>query len=574
MSVMSLYTEWLDMCAAEPDLMRELSRIRDDRQAIEDRFYTDLSFGTGGMRGVIGAGINRINVFTIRRAAAGLADWLNADPDSRGKPVVIAHDSRLFSDRFARETALVLAGRGVRALLFDALRPVPVLSFAVRHLDAAAGVVITASHNPPKYNGFKAYGPDGAQLSPQAADIVTGNIRRLDFEACLPMEEQKARAAGLLHDIGRKEVDDDYTKMVLGLMVRPDLVRALGGGLSIVYTPLHGSGNVPVRRVLEEAGFSRVTVVPEQEMPDPAFSTVKAPNPEDPASFTLAIPLAEKTGATVIFGTDPDCDRLGVCVKDRDGVFRTLTGNQIGCLLLYHVLSEKKRMGLLPGNGAAAKSIVSSELARAICEDFGVTLFDVLTGFKFIGELIQHFEETGGHTFLMGFEESYGYLSGTSVRDKDAVNAALLAAEAACVCLHEGITLYDRLQEIYEKYGFFSETVLSRDYPGKQGAERIHHIMKTLRENPPAAVAGFRVLAVRDYLSGRRNENGVISDMGHTPSNVLFFELEQRHWFCVRPSGTEPKIKLYTAVSHREGMEQAQALGKLLTGAVQTLLEG
>ncbi len=572
MSMMSLYEKWLRMCAMDADLARELYEIRNDRQAIEDRFYKDLSFGTGGMRGVIGAGTNRINLFTIRRAAAGLADWLNADPKGRGRPVAIAYDSRLYSQRFARETALVLANRGIKALLFDALRPVPVLSFAVRHLNAAAGVVITASHNPPKYNGFKVYGPDGAQLSPQDADIVTENIRRLDYEKSLPMDEKEARAKGLLEVIGSKEVDDDYTKMVLGLMVRRDLVRELGGKLSIVYTPLHGSGNLPVRRVLSEAGFSRVAVVPEQELPDPAFSTVKAPNPEDPAAFTMAIPLAEKTGASVIFGTDPDCDRLGVCVKDSEGVFRTLTGNQIGCLLLYHVLSEKKRLGVLPGNGAAAKSIVSSELARAICEDFGVALFDVLTGFKFIGELIQHFEETGGHTFLMGFEESYGYLSGTSVRDKDAVNAALLTAEAACVCLHEGITLYDRLQEIYQKYGFFSETVLSQDYPGKQGAEQIHHIMKTLRDNPPSSIAGFRVLAVRDYLSGRRKENGVSRDMGHTPSDVLYFELEHRHWFCVRPSGTEPKIKLYTAVSHKGGMEKAQALGKQLTEAVQALL--
>lgn len=573
-TIMSLYDQWLRMCATDADLARELKEIQNDRQAIEDRFYMDLSFGTGGMRGVIGAGTNRINLFTIRRAAAGLAGWLNADPKGRGKPVAIAYDSRLYSQRFARETALVLANRGVKALLFDALRPVPVLSFAVRHLNAAAGVVITASHNPPKYNGFKVYGPDGAQLSPQDADIVTENIRRLDFEKCLPMDEKEARAEGLLEVIGRIEVDDDYTKMVLGLMVRRDLVRELGGKLSIVYTPLHGSGNLPVRRVLSEAGFSRVAVVPEQELPDPAFSTVRAPNPEDPAAFTLAIPLAERTGATVIFGTDPDCDRLGVCVKDSGGVFRTLTGNQIGCLLLYHILSEKKKLGVLPENGAAAKSIVSSELARAICEDFGVMLFDVLTGFKFIGELIQHFEETGSHTFLMGFEESYGYLSGTSVRDKDAVNAALLAAEAACVCLHEGITLYDRLQEIYRKYGFFYETVLSQDYPGKQGAEQIHHIMKALRDNPPASIAGLEVLAARDYLSGRRNENGVSRDMGHTPSDVLYFELEHRHWFCVRPSGTEPKIKLYTAVSHREGMEKAQALGKRLTEAVLALLAG
>ena len=567
-----LFEQWVALSAGENDLKEELHQVREDPKALEDRFYQDLAFGTGGMRGILGAGRNRINVFTIRRAAAGFADSLNDDAKSRGKCVAIAFDSRKYSARFAKETALVLAARGVKACLFDSLRPVPILSFAIRHLDAAAGIVITASHNPPEYNGFKAYGPDGAQLSPQAADIVTGKIRALSFEEARPMEEQAALDAGLLQIIG-KRVDDAYTKMVLDLMVCPEQVRQIGSKLKIVYTPLHGSGNLPVRRALFEAGITQVTVVPEQELPDPAFSTVKAPNPEDPAAFALAIPLARQVGATVIMGTDPDCDRLGVCVMDGQGVYRTLTGNQIACLLLHHILSQKKSAGSLPADGAAVKSIVSTSLANALCKDYKVTLFDVLTGFKFVGELIQRFEETGEHTFLFGFEESFGYLSGTSVRDKDAVNAALLVAEAACVCLLEGITLFDRLQQIYQRYGYFAETAYSGTYPGKEGADKIKKAMAELRREAPREIGGLKVLASRDYLSGRQIRNGVIAQMEFPPSDVIYFELEGGAWVCARPSGTEPKIKFYSGASHKDSLLLAQQAAEHLAEAFRLLAE-
>lgn len=557
MAFEKLLEQWLVMAGNERDLTEELNKAKDDPKALEDRFYQDLAFGTGGMRGLIGAGRNRMNIFTIRRAAAGLADYLNEDHDSFGKCVAIGFDSRKYSQRFAKETALVLCGRGVKVRLFESLRPVPVLSFAVRRLGAAAGVVITASHNPPEYNGFKVYGPDGAQLSPAAADIVTEKIRRLTFEECLPMDEKEAMDKGLLTLMG-EDIDAPYNKMVLGLLVCPDLVKKTGGRLSIVYTPLHGSGNLPVRRALKSAGVTQVSVVPEQELPDPAFSTVKAPNPEDPSAFALAIPLARKVGATVILGTDPDCDRLGVYAMDEKGEFRTLTGNQIGCILLHHILSQKKKAGTLPKNGAAVMSIVSTSLANAICADYGVTLFEVLTGFKFIGEKIQQFEETGKHTFLFGFEESYGFLSGTDVRDKDGVNAALLLAEAACVCLEEGITLFDRLQQIYKRYGYYAEAVHSATYPGKEGAEKIIGIMKKLRQNAPEKIGGLQTLAFRDYQSGEIKKDGAVSQMGFPPSDVVYFDLEGGAWVCARPSGTEPKIKFYSGARSEEGMEQAK----------------
>ncbi len=562
----ALWTQWMAMSRDEADLKRELEDIHGDEKAMEDRFYQDLAFGTGGMRGIIGAGRNRMNIFTISRAAAGLADYLNSDPDSRGKCVAIGFDSRKYSGRFARQTALVLAARGVKACLFDSLRPVPLLSFAVRHLDAAAGVVITASHNPPAYNGFKAYGPDGAQLSPQAADSVTSRIRGLTFEECQPMDEQEALQKGLLVIIG-KEVDDAYTKMVLKLMVDPDTVRRNGDRLSIVYTPLHGSGNLPVRRALKEAGFTRVHVVPEQELPDPNFSTVKAPNPEDPAAFTLAIPQARELGATIILGTDPDCDRLGVCALDSQGEYRTLSGNQIGCLMLHHILSSRKKDGSLPKNAAAVKSIVSTNLANAICEDFGVTMFEVLTGFKYVGEKIQEFEQTGSHVFLFGFEESYGYLTGTSVRDKDAVNAALLLAEAACACLDEGMTLFDRLQQLYRRYGYYAEMTHAGDYPGKEGAEQIVRIMRALRGETPGQIGGLRVLAARDYLKGEETSQGQTRKLPFPPSDVLYFQLENRAWLCARPSGTEPKIKFYAGATHKDSMERAQQATRELLDA-------
>ncbi|MHC1787347.1 MAG: phospho-sugar mutase [Christensenellales bacterium] len=572
MSVMDTYQAWLEMFHEDRATVAELEAIRDDPREIEDRFYTELSFGTAGMRGVLGAGSNRMNLYNVRRLTAGLAEHIKQTPGAAEKGVVIGCDSRRRSDEFAREAALVFAARGVRALLFDNLRPVPLISYAVRHLGAAAGVAVTASHNPPQYNGYKVYGEDGAQVSPEAASAISAQVFGLSYADCLPLAEEEARAAGLLSIIGDRQVDDDYTRMVLGLLVRPELLRSQGDKLRIVYTPLHGSGNIPVRRALREAGITHVTVVPQQELPDPDFPTVKAPNPEDPDAFRLAIPLAEAVGASVIFGTDPDCDRLGVSVKDGGGSFHTLTGNQIGCLLLHHVLSSRKLKKNLPENGAACKSIVSSQMAAAICRDYGVRLFDVLTGFKFIGEKIAAFEASGEYSFLFGFEESFGYLSGTQVRDKDAVNASLLIAEAACVCMAEGITLYDRLQQLYDQYGCYCERVHSKTLPGKDGLRDMQALMGRLRQAPPSQAGRLPVLAVRDYLNDTRVAAGVREPLHTAPSDVLYFELADGNWFCVRPSGTEPKIKLYVNTVSRDGMAQAEALNDQLMAACLALL--
>lgn len=571
MAYMDEYRAWLDQFAGDKETHDELLSIKDDDKEIQDRFYTELSFGTAGMRGVLGAGTNRMNVYNVRRASKGLAQYVKAQGLS-ARGVVVAYDSRHMSDVFARQTALVLANSGVKAYLFDALRPVPILSFAVRHLNAAAGVVITASHNPPQYNGYKVYAADGAQLSPEAAAEVTKYIRALLLTDCPPMDAQAAKDAGLFQIIGNQEVDDAYIKMVKTLSLRPELLARLGGELKIVYTPLHGSGNVPVRRMLKELGVTHVTVVPEQEKPDGAFPTVTAPNPEDPAAFKYAIPLAEKVGATVVFGTDPDCDRMGVAVRDQAGVFHTLTGNQIGCLLLSHVLESRKANGTLPENGAVVKSIVSTEMARALCEDYNVTLFDVLTGFKFIGEKIEQFEKTGAHTFLFGFEESYGYLSGTKVRDKDGVNASLLLCEAACAAMAEGVTLYDKLNALYEKHGYYTEKVISVTLPGLDGVEKMQRIMARLREKTPEQLGGLPVTAVRDYLKGVRTASGAEQKLDTPPSDVLYFELTKGNWVCVRPSGTEPKIKLYvnTRAKTREASDALnQTLQEAIRGALQ-----
>ena len=571
MNYRDAYESWLRRFAKDEATVAELKSIAQDEQEIEDRFYTELAFGTGGLRGVLGAGTNRMNVYNVRRATMGLAKYL-IDQGIADRGVTVAYDSRNMSDVFARQTALTLAAAGVKAYLFDSLRPVPVLSYSVRHLHAAGGVIITASHNPPKYNGYKVYGEDGAQIGLEAADAITKYIRSLQYEQCAPMAEDEAREKGLLQIIGAKEVDDDYIRMIKGLALRPELLEKRGKDLNIVYTPLHGSGNVPVRRMLQEVGVTHVTVVPEQEKPDGNFPTVTAPNPEDPAAFRLAIPLAEKVGASVVFGTDPDCDRLGAAVRDGAGVFHTLTGNQIACLMLYHILTSLKEKGTLPKNGAVVKSVVSTELARAICDDFGVAMVEVLTGFKFIGEKIQQFEETGSHTFLFGFEESFGYLSGTQVRDKDGVNASLLLCEAACACMDRGETLYDALQAIYRRYGYYQERGVSVTLPGKDGAEKIQRMMTAMRANPPRALAGVRVLAVRDFLRGARvDASGAETALDFPHSNVLYFELEGGNWVCVRPSGTEPKIKLYIA-SKGENEARAAELNAALTEAARALL--
>ena len=572
MNVREAYEQWLKDFANDADTIADLKAIANDDKEIEDRFYTELSFGTAGMRGVLGAGMNRMNRYNVRRATKGLAKYLLQDPKTAQRGVVIAYDSRNFSPEFAKDTALVLCQEGVPAYLFDALRPVPVLSYAVRHLHAIAGVVVTASHNPKQYNGYKVYGEDGAQIGPEIADAMTKLIRATAYTDCAVMDEKEALAKGLLHIIGNKEVDDDYMADIKTLSIQPDMLAKEGPKLNIVYTPLHGSGNVPVRRMLKVIGITNAAVVLEQEKPDGNFPTVKiAPNPENPDAFTLAFKLADEKGATVIFATDPDCDRLGVAVKDGKGEWQLLTGNQIGCVLLYYILSTKQRLGTLPANGAAVKSIVSTSLSNKIAESFGVKMFETLTGFKFIGEKIQQFQDSGDYQFQFGFEESYGFLSSTFVRDKDGVNASLLVAEVAASCQAQGITLYDLVQEIFAKYGYYVEKVVSVTLPGKDGVTKMKSIMAGLRDNPPTEIGGMKVTAVRDYLKGTRTADGKAEPTGLPASDVLYFELEKGCWVCIRPSGTEPKIKLYVN-SNAADKATAEELNKTLREASEKLM--
>lgn len=569
MDYRAAYETWKRDFVGDAQTQAELAAIANNEAEIEDRFYTELSFGTGGMRGVLGAGVNRMNIYNIRRATAGLADYIRRIEGAAERGVAIAYDSRRMSPEFARETALVLAANGVKAWLFPTLRPVPVLSFAVRHLGTVAGVVITASHNPPQYNGYKVYWEDGAQMPPERADEVLACIRARSYLDSLPMDEAEALDMGLLAYIDAA-VDDAYIEQVKTLAIQPELLYNHGGDMKIVYTPLHGSGNVPVRRVLTELGVN-VIVVPEQEKPDPDFPTVKGPNPEEPDTFRLAIALADREGADTCFATDPDCDRLGVAMRGPDGGFRLLTGNQIGCLLLHYILTTRERMGTMPDKPAAIKSIVSTELARAIAGQCGVAMLDTLTGFKFIAEEIQRFEDTGSHTFVFGFEESYGYLSSAAVRDKDAVNASLLVTELVLALKMEGKTLWDRMQEIYEQYGYYVERAISVALPGKDGQAQITRIMQTLRENPPTELAGHKVAAIRDFLTGLRTDADCSRLMGFPTSDVLYFEIEGGQWICVRPSGTEPKIKLY--ISTRAATQaEADALSETIGNAARALL--
>jgi len=573
MQYMDAYQQWLKDFAADPQAAAELTAIASDPKEIEDRFYTDLSFGTGGMRGVLGMGTNRINIYTIRRATQGLANFLNAQAAPGKRPsVAVSYDSRRMSPEFAMETVLTLCANGIAASLFDALRPVPILSFAVRHLQADAGIMITASHNPPQYNGYKVYGADGAQIGPETADALTKSIYALRYTDARTMPRGKALQSGLLRMIGNKEVDDEYIRRVKTLSINPDIVKQEGDSLKIVYTPLHGSGNVPVRRILREIGITGVSVVKEQELPDPDFPTVEAPNPEYAASFTLAIKLANEVNADVCFATDPDCDRLGVAVRKKDGSFRLLTGNQIGCLLIYYILSSKQAAGTLPKDGAVVKSIVSTQLAKPICDAHGVALYDTLTGFKFIGEMIQKFEDEQSHTFLFGFEESYGYLSGTFVRDKDGVNASLLIAEAAAYYKAQGKTLSDVMDEIFQTYGYYLEHVESAAMPGADGVKKMGEIMTAIRENPPKQLGGVSVSAVLDVLKGTKvSADGATESLTYPQSDVLYFSLASGGFVCIRPSGTEPKIKLYVNVSHAD-KAQAEALLQAVSNAARKLL--
>ena len=569
------YEQWLKDFADDRETVVELLSIQNDEKEIEDRFYTDLSFGTAGLRGVLGAGSNRMNCYVVRRATQALAKYILSTPGQAERGVVIAYDSRRFSDRFARQAALVLCKMGVKVYLFESLRPVPMLSFAVRHLKAIAGIVITASHNPAQYNGYKVYWEDGGQMPPERADKILELIHQTTYQESAPMDEDKALESGLLQIIG-KDVDDAYMACVESLAISPELDREMGDKLTIVYTPLHGSGNIPVRRALADMGFTRVFVVPEQEKPDPSFHTVRVPNPEDPAAFKLALELQKKVHADLVFGTDPDCDRVGIAVLDGEGRVHALSGNQIGCLLLHYILDRRRANGTLPKNAAAVKSIVSTELARAICDDYGCAMVETLTGFKFIAEKIEQFTETGEHTFVFGFEESCGYLSGTEVRDKDGVNASLLIAETAAWYKKQNMTLYDALEAIYKKYGYYDSRVTSFALSGMDGLQKMGALMSDLREKVPAEFAGKRVLAVRDYLRGERvDTQGSVSTLEQGKSNVLYYELEDGAWICVRPSGTEPKVKLYVnamSASHEETEKQLQALSDAAVDCLNSLL--
>lgn len=555
LQVQKNYEGWLFNPFFDEKTKEELEAIKGDKKEIEDRFYKDLEFGTGGLRGVIGAGTNRMNIYTVRRATQGLANFIKKHgAEAARKGVVIAFDSRHMSREFSEESALVLTANGIPAYLFEDLRPTPELSFAVRHLGATAGIVITASHNPPEYNGYKVYWEDGAQIATDRANAITREIEKINNFSSIPiMEKEKALEKGLLRIIGR-EIDDEYIKAVKGQSLRGEMVHEIGKDFKIVYTPLHGTGNVPIRRVLKEIGFQKVLVVPEQEQPDPEFPTVSYPNPEERAAFELAIKLAKKEDAHLIIGTDPDCDRVGAVVKNMDGEFVVLTGNQTGALLVDYILGTLKEKNQLPGNGAIVKTIVTSEMGAVIASHYGIDTLNTLTGFKFIGEKIKEFEKAGDRTFIFGYEESYGYLAGTYARDKDAVVASMLICEMAAYYRSRGMTLYEGLMALYEKHGFFLEDLKSITLKGKEGMEKIQNTLENLRENPPMEIAGRKVTELQDYL-----RQTVLPK-----SNVLKFILEKNAWVCLRPSGTEPKLKIYAGVRENSLEESREMLHQIM----------
>jgi len=572
----ALFEFWMKSDYFDADTKKELEQIKNDPAEIEERFYKDLEFGTGGLRGIIGAGTNRMNIYTVRKASQGLANYvLKNKKGTSGSGIAIAYDSRRMSPDFAMEAAKVFAANGITAYLFDGLRPTPELSFAVRHLKAAAGIVITASHNPKQYNGYKVYGEDGGQLPLEGSEAVLREIGAIaDITSIKPMPEQEAIEKGLIRMIG-SEVDDAYIESLKTLTVDPDEIEKAASSMKIVYTPLHGSGNIPVRRILKETGFDNVLVVKEQELPDSEFRTVKYPNPEEKESFKLAIELAEKEGVDLIIGTDPDCDRVGVVVKKSDGEYAVLTGNQTGCLLLEYILSQKKAVGSLPENGFVVKTIVSSELSRKIAANYNIELIEVLTGFKFIGEKIKELDENGNKKYLFGFEESYGYLAGTFARDKDAVVASMLIAEMAAYYRNRGMTLYDGLQQIFKKYGYFIEGITSFTLEGKEGLEKINSAMDILRTRKQDRIGDCTIKAVRDYKLKVRTDltDGSCTTLDLPVSNVLYYELADGSWFCIRPSGTEPKIKIYFGVSE-DTMDKAQLKLEYVKENVTSCIKG
>ena len=553
------YEQWCQDPIFDQKTKEELKAIAGDEKEIEDRFYKDLSFGTGGLRGVIGAGTNRMNVYTVTKATQGLANYIKKQ-GGEDKGVAIAFDSRHMSVEFSEKAALCLNANGIKTYRFETLRPTPELSFALRELHCIAGIVVTASHNPPEYNGYKVYWEDGAQITaPKDKEIIAEVNAVTDFASIKMMDRAEAEEKGLFHVIG-KEIDDRYMEELKKLVLSPDVIKEMADSLKIVYTPLHGTGNLPVRRVLKELGFTQVQVVPEQELPDGDFPTVSYPNPEDPKAFALALELAKKTDADLVLATDPDADRLGIYAKDsKTGNYMPFTGNMSGLLIAEYELSTRKETGRLPKDGALVTTIVSSNMAEAIGKEYGIDVIEVLTGFKYIGEQIKFFEQDHSHTFLFGYEESYGCLVGTHARDKDAVVAVMALCEAAAYYKKQGLTLWDQMLKIYEKYGYYKETLVSVTMKGVDGAEKIQSILKQMREHPLKQIGDYKVLAVRDYDADTRldMETGKVTATGLPKSNVLYYELEHDAWCCVRPSGTEPKVKFYMGVKE-EGLTQAE----------------
>ena len=547
MGYMENYKKWCEDTYFDEATRAELKAIEGNDKEIQERFYKDLEFGTGGLRGIIGAGTNRLNIYTVSKATQGFANYIiKQGEEAVKKGVAIAFDSRRMSPEFAEITALVLNGNGIKTYIYPSLRPTPMLSFAVRELNCTGGVVITASHNPPEYNGYKVYWADGGQVPYPRDEAIIEEVNAVtDFHTIKTANKDEAVKAGLFNVIG-EEVDEAFDKNVLAQIVNPEIIKEQHD-LKIVYTPIHGSGNKPVRRVLKKAGFENVTVVPEQELPDSEFTTVGYPNPENPEVFELAIKLAEKIDADIILGTDPDCDRVGAVVKTKDGSYTVLTGNMTGTLICNYICSQKAKLGTLPKNGALVSTIVSSEMTKAIAKKYNLAYFDVLTGFKYIGEKIKEFEQTGEYQYVFGFEESYGCLSGTYARDKDAVVASLLICEMAAYYKSRGMSLYDGLMELYDTYGVYKEIIHSITLKGIEGIENMKKIMDTLRKDAPSEIAGVKVTETRDYLEDKIVDvaTGKVSPTNLPKSNVLYFTLADDTWFCVRPSGTEPKIKIY-----------------------------
>ena len=570
------YEAWLSNPYFDETTKAELKSIAEDDKEIKERFYKDLEFGTAGLRGIIGAGTNRMNIYTVRKATQGLANYI-IKKGEQGKGVAIAYDSRRMSPEFANEAALCLAANGIKAYVFESLRPTPELSYAVRSLGCIAGINITASHNPPEYNGYKVYWEDGAQITPPHDKGIMDEVKAVvDYNTVKTMDQEEAKKAGLYQVIGA-DVDDGYIAELKKQVIHQDSIDAVGKDLKIVYSPLHGTGNIPARRILKELGFENVYVVKEQELPDGEFPTVSYPNPEAEEAFELGLKLAKEVDADLVLATDPDADRLGVCVKDKDGVYHTLTGNMSGCLLADYEIGQRKALQGLPDDGYLIKTIVTSNLADAIAKGYDIGLIEVLTGFKFIGQQILKFETTGKGSYLFGFEESYGCLIGTHARDKDAIVATMALCEAAAYYKTQGKTLWDAMVDMYDKYGYYKDDIQSITLKGIEGLQKIQEILETLRKNPPTEVGGYKVLKARDYQADTIKDiaTGEVTATGLPKSNVLYYDLTDDAWLCVRPSGTEPKVKFYYGIkgtSLADADEKSSKLGEEVLSMINTML--